>query len=113
FAASNVFDPGEVGAGRLSDEEAGAGEALAHDVRLVHGDRDTLIDHLLVQDRRYDVLGAAERLQSLHAGERLGLDADDANAWVMLLQAPPQTGDRAARAHAGDDVAEPTPGLLE
>src|SRR2546427_1204974 len=112
-ALCDAFDTGHIGPGRLTDEEARRRQPHAHPVRLVDSDRDALVDHFLVQDRRHDVLGAPQWLQSLDAGESLRNDADEADRGVVLLEAPPEAGQGAPRADADDDVGQPATGLLQ
>src|SRR6058998_105624 len=64
-ALRDTLDTGHVGPGRLTDEEARRRQPHAHPVRLVDSDRDALVDHFLVQDRRHDVFGASQWLKPL------------------------------------------------
>src|SRR5438034_10387761 len=95
--AGDVLDAGEVGSRRLPDEEPNGGKALAHRIRLLDRDGYALVDDLLVQDRRHNILRAPKRLEPLDARERLRENADDADVRVGLLGAPSEAGDRAAR----------------
>src|SRR5215470_18650076 len=68
LALGDPLDAGQIGPGRLSDEESDRGQALAHHVRFLDADGHAFVDDALVEDCRHDVLGPAERLESLDAG---------------------------------------------
>src|SRR5262249_37831031 len=113
LARGDPLDARQVGAGRLSDEEPGRGQALAHHVGLLDADRHTLVDDTLVEDRRHGVLGRGGGLEPLDAGEGLGNDADEADTWTVLLEAPPEAGDGSAGADADNQGGEPPAGLAQ
>src|SRR5262245_56384020 len=112
-APRDSLDAGHVRAGRLAHEQSGSRKPHAHSIFLVDADRDALVDQHLVENRGHDVLGAAERLEPLHAGKRLGDDADEPDRRIVLLEAPAQAGQGAAGPDADDDVRDAASGLLQ
>src|SRR5215510_11598223 len=113
LAAGDALEAGHVRAGRLTHEEAGAGQADAHRVGLIGRDRHALVDQRLIEDGRHDVLGAAEGFEAFDAGEDFGDDRDDLDARVVLLQAAARAREGAAGPHPDDEMGETTAGLLE
>src|SRR6202040_2878175 len=81
---------------------------------LAIGDLDELVDHVTVERARPEVLADTLDLvgRDLAAVDRaLRVSADHANRGVLLLQVLAHPGDRAARAHAGDERGDPAVGL--
>ena len=109
----------ERGAARASGQDAlGHRQAARHEEGLAVGDGDPAVDDPGVERLRPEVLADAldevgpDVLLAARVDRADRVGADDDHARVALLEVAPGAGDRAAGAHAGDELRGSAGGLL-